>query len=183
MRDIVCGCGEKLHCHAFTNTCKCGRDYNWNGTMLAPREQWGEETGETWEEIIEVDHNDQIRRQDMGVSKRDYFAGLAMQTMVQAWLDLSPSEALEGKECISEFAYEVADAMLKARQDKISKGSCEKMEAESKAGTALVSWAADQFEIIENAIAANSVGYAQAHAQRCAAEMSHGTDLSEETEN
>ena len=114
----------------------------------------------------------------MGVSKRDYFAGLAMQTMVQDYLNISPSEALEGKECISEFAYEVADAMLKARQDKISKGSCEKMEAESK-----VSWAADQFEIIENAIAANSVGYAQAHAQRCAAEMTHDTDLSEETEN
>jgi hypothetical protein len=31
---------------AFTNTCRCGRDYNSSGTELAPREFWGEETGE-----------------------------------------------------------------------------------------------------------------------------------------
>jgi hypothetical protein len=47
-----CDCGEELFCCDFTNTCDgCGADYNWNGTRLAPREQWGEETGEHWSEI------------------------------------------------------------------------------------------------------------------------------------
>jgi hypothetical protein len=43
---IRCGCGSKLDCRSFTNTCKCGRDYNFAGDELAPREFWGEETGE-----------------------------------------------------------------------------------------------------------------------------------------
>jgi len=30
----------------------CGADYNWNGTRLAPREQWGEETGESIADIM-----------------------------------------------------------------------------------------------------------------------------------
>jgi hypothetical protein len=29
-----------------TNTCSCGTDYNGFGQKLAPREQWGWETGE-----------------------------------------------------------------------------------------------------------------------------------------
>lgn len=41
-----CRCGEKIHLANFTNTCTCGADYNSAGTLLAPREQWGEETGE-----------------------------------------------------------------------------------------------------------------------------------------
>ena len=49
-RVIVC-CGEELECEAFTNTCDhCGADYNFAGQLLAPREQWGEETGEHWSE-------------------------------------------------------------------------------------------------------------------------------------
>lgn len=45
--EVVCDCGETVICDGFTNTCdRCGRDYNWNGTLLAPRSQWGEETGE-----------------------------------------------------------------------------------------------------------------------------------------
>jgi len=45
-----CDCGEEIVLHSrMTNTCNaCGADYNWNGTRLAPREQWGEETGEHW---------------------------------------------------------------------------------------------------------------------------------------
>lgn len=44
----VC-CGETLDLSAFTNTCaRCGRDYNSMGQELAPRSQWGEETGEPW---------------------------------------------------------------------------------------------------------------------------------------
>ena len=36
----------------MTNTCtRCGADYNGNGSQLAPREQWGEETGETYADI------------------------------------------------------------------------------------------------------------------------------------
>ena len=49
-------CGEDLYCDGFTNTCeKCGRDYNWAGQALAPRSQWGEETGESLAEILSVD--------------------------------------------------------------------------------------------------------------------------------
>jgi hypothetical protein len=47
---IRCVCGTKLDCMSFTNTCSCGRDYNFAGTDLGPRELWGEETGETWME-------------------------------------------------------------------------------------------------------------------------------------
>lgn len=49
---IICACGRKVYCDGFTNTCDCGRDYNWNGTLLAPRSQWGEETGETADDIL-----------------------------------------------------------------------------------------------------------------------------------
>lgn len=46
---VMCSCGENVLCPSFTNTCdKCGTDYNFNGNMLTPREQWGEETGESW---------------------------------------------------------------------------------------------------------------------------------------
>ena len=42
-------CGERLSLGRFTNTCgSCGADYDGNGNRLAPRSQWGEETGETW---------------------------------------------------------------------------------------------------------------------------------------
>lgn len=46
----LCGCGGKVHLANFTNTCACGADYNSSGQRLAPREQWGEETGEHWTE-------------------------------------------------------------------------------------------------------------------------------------
>jgi len=42
-----CECGSRVCLDHFTNTCeKCGRDYNFAGSELAQREQWGEETGE-----------------------------------------------------------------------------------------------------------------------------------------
>ena len=48
-----CHCGKMVELEGFTNTCdNCGRDYNWNGTELAPREQWGEETGEHHTECV-----------------------------------------------------------------------------------------------------------------------------------
>jgi len=43
-----CDCGEEIELSQFTNTCVCGADYNSAGQLLAPREQWGEETGEHW---------------------------------------------------------------------------------------------------------------------------------------
>jgi hypothetical protein len=49
---VLCGCSEEVICSDFTNTCKCGADYNFAGQGLAPRSQWGEETGESWQEII-----------------------------------------------------------------------------------------------------------------------------------
>lgn len=43
---IKCDCGEEVVCARMTNTCACGADYNMSGQRLAPREQWGAETGE-----------------------------------------------------------------------------------------------------------------------------------------
>ena len=89
-----------------------------------------------------------------------------MQTIVQDYLNLSPLKALEGKKCISEFAYEVADAMLMERKASSNtiKGRVEELEAQCK-------WAADQFQAIADSIASNSVGAAQGHALSCAADM------------
>jgi hypothetical protein len=52
---IKCACGRKVECRGFTTTCECGADYNWNGDLLAPREQWGEETGEHPADIARID--------------------------------------------------------------------------------------------------------------------------------
>jgi len=52
MKTITC-CDHELDCPEFTNTCPyCGADYNWAGQRLAPRSQWGEETGESLAEIM-----------------------------------------------------------------------------------------------------------------------------------
>ena len=45
--EVKC-CGRWMRCDHFTNTCECGADYNLSGARLAPRSQWGEETGEQW---------------------------------------------------------------------------------------------------------------------------------------
>jgi hypothetical protein len=50
-----CDCGEELECPDFTNTCECGADYNSGGQRLAPREQWGEETGESLSDILSIE--------------------------------------------------------------------------------------------------------------------------------
>lgn len=49
--EVKC-CGQWMRVTGrFTTTCDdCGPDYNGNGSRLAPREQWGEETGEHWSE-------------------------------------------------------------------------------------------------------------------------------------
>lgn len=51
-KKIKCSCGRTVYCPNFTNTCECGADYNWSGLLLAPREQWGEETGEHWTDCV-----------------------------------------------------------------------------------------------------------------------------------
>ena len=51
---------ECVRCHtevelydAFLSSCDhCGADYNGSGQLLAPREQWGEETGESLSDIL-----------------------------------------------------------------------------------------------------------------------------------
>ena len=49
-----CDCGARVTLDSFTNTCRCGADYNMSGQLLAPREQWGEETGEHLSEILNI---------------------------------------------------------------------------------------------------------------------------------
>ena len=51
---IACDrCGEVVELRGFTNTCPtCGADYSLSGQLPAPREQWGEETGETASDIL-----------------------------------------------------------------------------------------------------------------------------------
>jgi hypothetical protein len=39
-------CGARVTLGDNTNSCDCGAEYNGSGQRLAPREQWGEETGE-----------------------------------------------------------------------------------------------------------------------------------------
>ena len=51
---IKCTCGEEVVCEHFTNTCTCGRDYSFSGSLLAPRVQWGEETGEHLSDILRI---------------------------------------------------------------------------------------------------------------------------------
>jgi hypothetical protein len=47
---VKCDCGAEVHCdNAWANPCEdCDREYGSGGYQLAPRSQWGEETGETF---------------------------------------------------------------------------------------------------------------------------------------
>lgn len=51
---LKCDCGEEIYLDLFTNSCDCGRDYNRSGQLLSPRECWGEETGESLSEILNI---------------------------------------------------------------------------------------------------------------------------------
>lgn len=49
---IRCDCGEELELFdAMTNSCDCGRLYNGAGQQLAHPSQWGEETGERFDDF------------------------------------------------------------------------------------------------------------------------------------
>ena len=52
-----CECGEEVELFEPTNTCTCGREYNLFGQELAARQFWGEETGETAEDILKAGHH------------------------------------------------------------------------------------------------------------------------------
>lgn len=42
-------CRAEVHCsNGWANGCDCGTEFNGSGQTLAPRAQWGEETGETF---------------------------------------------------------------------------------------------------------------------------------------
>lgn len=44
---VECVCGQEVEVtNYWANQCECGQEYNGSGQRLAPREQWGEETGE-----------------------------------------------------------------------------------------------------------------------------------------
>ena len=47
-----CDCGCEVMLDRFTNTCDCGLDYNMSGQLLAHRSQWGEETGESYCDLM-----------------------------------------------------------------------------------------------------------------------------------
>lgn len=49
-RVFRCDCGRRLLMEsAWSTECRaCGREYNGSGQLLAPRSQWGEETGESF---------------------------------------------------------------------------------------------------------------------------------------
>lgn len=49
-----CYCSREVVLDGFTNTCRCGRDYNFAGQELAHRSQWGEETGEHPADILRI---------------------------------------------------------------------------------------------------------------------------------
>lgn len=49
---IECNCGRKLEHYSGPDVdCHCGAIYNAFGQLLAPRQFWGEETGETLADI------------------------------------------------------------------------------------------------------------------------------------
>lgn len=55
VKVVKCACGQEVWCTHLTNTCTCGADYNGSGRLLAPRSQWGEETGECAGDVLVSD--------------------------------------------------------------------------------------------------------------------------------
>ena len=54
VESIQCeDCCRRISLESFTNTCyTCGADYSLQGDRLAPRSQWGLETGESIADIL-----------------------------------------------------------------------------------------------------------------------------------
>lgn len=76
-RTVQHAVGECVRCRrhvtlaGFTNTCDCGADYNGSGDLLASREQWGEETGETVADILMADIDPWNERDNGPPTRRD----------------------------------------------------------------------------------------------------------------
>jgi hypothetical protein len=50
-REIKCSCGKTLYLDdPMTNECSCGRFYNGFGNALSHPRNWGEETGEYFDD-------------------------------------------------------------------------------------------------------------------------------------
>ena len=58
---LKCSCGNKVPLDSgYENPCdKCGKSYNMSGYLLAPHSQWGEETGETYADIVSGSWDDE----------------------------------------------------------------------------------------------------------------------------
>lgn len=58
--EVLCDCGGRATIYsAWLNTCyRCGADYDGNGNRLAPRSQWGADTGESLSDILIGDRED-----------------------------------------------------------------------------------------------------------------------------
>jgi hypothetical protein len=68
---------------------------------------------------IDSDTSGQLHLRDGGMSLRDYFAAKVAQSFTQG-ASLPPGfDAKEQIECVAMRAYEVADAMLIARESKL----------------------------------------------------------------
>jgi hypothetical protein len=51
-RTITCACGEELELDdPMTNRCACGQFYNGSGQRLSHPKNWGEETGESFDDF------------------------------------------------------------------------------------------------------------------------------------
>lgn len=59
---VRCDCGNRVETHHhFLNPCySCGADYDGSGNRLAPREFWGEETGESLADILGPGNPDEV---------------------------------------------------------------------------------------------------------------------------
>ena len=54
---IKCNCGRNIEVYSmWANECSCGAEYNGSGQRLAPRSQWGYETGESFGGGYEEDY-------------------------------------------------------------------------------------------------------------------------------
>ena len=62
LRILDCDCGTRFEIYDWWSTpCPgCGVEYNGAGQKLAPRSQWGEETGETLADIEGPDRPDYL---------------------------------------------------------------------------------------------------------------------------
>jgi len=77
-------------------------------------------TGGTAFPVWELNGNGQQEMSSPGMTLRDYFAAKAMQGMLSNfdWMQHAAQqfEGVSGEELVPQMAYEIADAMLKARE-------------------------------------------------------------------